>query len=64
VKDVRGVGFLLGIEFGFPTDKGLYFSAIGKIHPDILTTSIGVKLFRDKHILTQVIAVHPFLVCL
>jgi ornithine--oxo-acid transaminase len=53
VKDVRGHGLLLGIEFQFPKDT-LYFRAVGKIHPDILATSISVKLFREYHVLTQV----------
>ncbi len=56
VKEVRGKGLLLGIEFVPPRRLTLRapFEAFAKIHPAMFGQILVMRLFRDHGILTQV----------
>ncbi len=56
VKEVRGKGLLLGIEFTAPQRLTLRvpFEAFAKIHPAMFGQILVMRLFRDSGILTQI----------
>jgi len=56
VKEVRGKGLLLGIEFQAPQRLALRapFEAFAKIHPAMFGQILVMRLFRDGEILTQI----------
>jgi ornithine--oxo-acid transaminase len=56
VKDVRGTGLLIGIEFAAPRRLSLRvpFEAFSKIHPAMFGQILVMRLFRDHGILTQI----------
>jgi len=56
VKEVRGEGLLLGIEFTAPRSLRLRvpFEAFMKIHPAMFGQIVVMRLFRDHGILTQI----------
>jgi ornithine--oxo-acid transaminase len=56
VKDIRGIGLLLGIEFAAPRALALRmsFEAFRKIHPAMFGQCLVMRLFRDRGILTQI----------
>jgi ornithine--oxo-acid transaminase len=56
VKDVRGEGLLLGIEFAAPRSLRLRipFETFMKIHPAMFGQIMVMRLFRDHGILTQI----------
>jgi ornithine--oxo-acid transaminase len=56
VKEVRGEGLLLGIEFAAPRSVRLRvpFEAFMRIHPAMFGQIVVMRLFRDHGILTQI----------
>lgn len=56
VKDVRGEGLLLGIEFSAPKTLRLRipFEAFMRIHPAMFGQFVVMRMFRDHGILTQI----------
>ena len=56
VKDIRGKGLLLGIEFCAPQKFALRvpFEAFAKIHPAMFGQILVMRLFRDQGMLTQI----------
>jgi ornithine--oxo-acid transaminase len=56
VKEVRGLGLLMGIEFQAPRQLRLRipFEAFGKIHPAVFGQIVVMRLFRNAGFLTQV----------
>jgi len=56
VKEVRGVGLLMGIEFQAPKHLRLRipFEAFGAVHPGMFGQILVMRLFRDSGFLTQV----------
>jgi ornithine--oxo-acid transaminase len=56
VKEVRGKGLLLGIEFQPPQSLRLRlpFEAFSRIHPAMFGQIVVMRLFRDSGILTQI----------
>ncbi len=56
VKEVRGKGLLLGIEFAAPRRLALRvpFEAFARIHPAMFGQILVMRLFRDGGILTQI----------
>jgi ornithine--oxo-acid transaminase len=56
VKEVRGMGLLLGIEFTAPRRLSLRvaFEEFTKIHPAMFGQILVMRLFRDHGILTQI----------
>jgi ornithine--oxo-acid transaminase len=56
VKEVRGKGLLLGIEFTAPQRLTLRvpFEAFANIHPAMFGQILVMRLFRDSGILTQI----------
>jgi ornithine--oxo-acid transaminase len=56
VKEVRGKGLLLGIEFAAPRHLALRapFEAFARIHPAMFGQILVMRLFRDGGILTQI----------
>jgi ornithine--oxo-acid transaminase len=56
VKDIRGEGLLLGIEFAAPQSLSLRvpFEAFARVHPAMFGQILVMRLFRDHGILTQV----------
>jgi ornithine--oxo-acid transaminase len=56
VRDVRGKGLLLGIEFTAPRRLALRvpFEAFAKVHPAMFGQILVMRLFRDSGILTQI----------
>jgi ornithine--oxo-acid transaminase len=56
VKEVRGKGLLLGIEFTAPRRLVLRaaFEAFARIHPAMFGQILVMRLFRDSGILTQI----------
>jgi ornithine--oxo-acid transaminase len=56
VKEVRGEGFLLGIEFASPQHLKLRlpFETFQRIHPAMFGQILVMRLFRDHGILTQI----------
>lgn len=55
-RDVRGLGMLSGIEFGPPSELRLRvpFEAFRQIHHGLFGQVLVMRLFRDRHILTQI----------
>jgi ornithine--oxo-acid transaminase len=60
VKEIRGLGFFTGIEFGPPASLGmrLSYEAFQRIHPAMFGQMIVMRLFRDHGILTQICGNH------
>jgi ornithine--oxo-acid transaminase len=56
VKEVRGEGLLLGVEFTTPRRMGLRvpFEAFQRIHPAMFGQIVVMRMFRDHGILTQI----------
>jgi ornithine--oxo-acid transaminase len=56
VKDVRGVGLLMGIEFQAPKQLRLRipYEAFGAVHAGMFGQIVVMRLFRDFGFLTQV----------
>ena len=56
VKEVRGKGLLLGIEFAAPSRLALRapFEAFARIHPAMFGQILVMRLFRNKNMLTQI----------
>jgi ornithine--oxo-acid transaminase len=56
VKEVRGKGLLLGIEFTPPRKLTLRapFEGFAKIHPAMFGQILVMRMFRNKNILTQI----------
>ncbi len=56
VKEVRGMGLLVGIEFQAPQSLRLRipFEAFLRIHPAMFGQILVMRLFRDNDILTQI----------
>jgi ornithine--oxo-acid transaminase len=56
VKEIRGKGLLLGIEFTAPQRLALRapFEAFAKIHPAMFGQILVMRLFRHGRILTQI----------
>jgi ornithine--oxo-acid transaminase len=56
IKDVRGRGLLLGIEFGAPKSLGLRtgWSLIHKMSGDLFPQAVVIPLMDDHRIITQV----------
>jgi len=56
VKEVRGEGLLLGIEFTAPRSLRLRapFETFLRIHPALFGQILVMRLFRDHGILTQI----------
>jgi ornithine--oxo-acid transaminase len=56
VKDIKGAGLLLGIEFAAPRRFALRapFEAFSQIHPAMFGQILVMRLFRDSGILTQI----------
>ena len=56
VKDVRGEGLLLGIEFAAPKTLRLRipFEAFMRVHPAMFGQIVVMRMFRDHGILTQI----------
>lgn len=56
VKEVRGIGLLMGIEFHAPKQLGLRipYEAFGAIHRGMFGQIVVMRLFRDFGFLTQV----------
>jgi ornithine--oxo-acid transaminase len=56
VKEVRGKGLLMGIEFTAPRRFALRapFEAFARIHPAMFGQILVMRLFRDSGILTQI----------
>ncbi len=56
IKEVRGAGLLLGIEFQSPKSLRLRipFEAFHHIHPAMFGQIVVMRLFRDSNILTQI----------
>jgi ornithine--oxo-acid transaminase len=56
VKEVRGKGLLLGLEFTPPRRLALRapFEAFAQIHPAMFEQILVMRLFRNKNVLTQI----------
>src|ERR1700693_6214609 len=56
VKEVRGLGLLMGIEFRAPRQLRLRipFQAFGAVHPAMFGQIVVMRLFRDSGFLTQI----------
>lgn len=56
VREVRGMGFLSGIEFGPPRKLSLRvpYEAFLRVHPAMLGQVLVMRMFREKNILTQI----------
>lgn len=56
VKEVRGLGLLMGIEFQAPKHLRLRipFEGFGAIHPGMFGQIVVMRLFRDAGFLTQI----------
>lgn len=56
VKEVRGMGLLVGIEFQAPQSLRLRipFEAFLRIHPAMFGQILVMRLFRDNNMLTQI----------
>jgi ornithine--oxo-acid transaminase len=56
VKEVRGIGLFVGIEFAAPRSLSLRlpFEAFAKIHPAMFGQILVMRLFRDAGVLTQI----------
>jgi acetylornithine/succinyldiaminopimelate/putrescine aminotransferase len=58
IKDVRGIGLMIGIEFGEPESKaaGRRFRAVERLRNGMFSQMVVVPLFHRHQILTQVAA--------
>ncbi len=58
IHDVRGLGLMVGIEFGEPEAKGAgrRFRAVERLRPGMFSQMVVVPLFHRHRILTQVAA--------
>jgi ornithine--oxo-acid transaminase len=57
IHDVRGLGLMVGIEFGEPESKGARrFRAVERLRPGMFSQMVVVPLFHRHRILTQVAA--------
>ena len=56
VKEVRGLGLLMGIEFQPPRHLRLRipYQAFGAVHPAMFGQTVVMRLFRDSGFLTQI----------
>ena len=56
VKEVRGVGLLMGIEFQAPSQLRLRipYQAFAAVHPAMFGQIVVMRLFRDSRFLTQI----------
>jgi ornithine--oxo-acid transaminase len=56
VKEVRGMGLLMGIEFQTPRQLRLRipYQAFAAIHPAMFGQIVVMRLFRDFGLLTQI----------
>ena len=56
VKEVRGMGLLMGIEFRAPSSLRLRipFQAFAAVHPAMFGQIVVMRLFRDSGFLTQI----------
>ena len=56
VKEVRGMGLLMGIEFKAPSSLRLRipFQAFAAVHPAMFGQIVVMRLFRDSGFLTQI----------
>jgi ornithine--oxo-acid transaminase len=56
VKEIRGKGLLLGIEFIAPSRLALRapFEAFSRVHPAMFGQILVMRLFRNQNILTQI----------
>jgi ornithine--oxo-acid transaminase len=56
VKEVRGMGLLMGIEFRAPSQLRLRipYQAFGAVHPAMFGQIVVMRLFRDSGFLTQI----------
>ncbi len=56
VKEIRGVGLLMGIEFQAPRQLRLRipYQAFGAVHPAMFGQIVVMRLFRDSGFLTQI----------
>ena len=56
VKEVRGLGLLMGIEFQAPRQLRLRipYQAFGAVHPAMFGQIVVMRLFRDSGFLTQI----------
>jgi ornithine--oxo-acid transaminase len=56
VKEVRGMGLLMGIEFKAPTSLRLRipYQAFAAVHPAMFGQIVVMRLFRDSGFLTQI----------
>jgi ornithine--oxo-acid transaminase len=56
IKDIRGEGLLLGIEFGAPSALRIRipFESFRAIHPAMFGQIMVMRMFRDHNILTQI----------
>jgi len=56
VKEVRGMGLLMGIEFREPSQLRLRipYQAFGAVHPAMFGQIVVMRLFRDSGFLTQI----------
>jgi ornithine--oxo-acid transaminase len=56
IKEVRGEGLLIGIEFQSPRTLSmrLSFQAFQAIHPALFGQILVMRLFKEKNILTQI----------
>jgi ornithine--oxo-acid transaminase len=56
VKEIRGLGLLMGIEFQAPKQLRLRipYEAFSAIHAGMFGQIVAMRLFRDRGFLTQV----------
>ncbi|HEY3618229.1 MAG TPA: aspartate aminotransferase family protein [Candidatus Sulfotelmatobacter sp.] len=56
VKEIRGMGLLMGIEFKAPTSLRLRipYQAFAAVHPAMFGQIVVMRLFRDSGFLTQI----------
>jgi ornithine--oxo-acid transaminase len=56
IKEVRGMGLLMGIEFQAPRQLRLRipYEAFGAVHPAMFGQIVVMRLFRDSGFLTQI----------
>jgi len=58
LHDVRGLGLMVGLEFGEPSSRGLRraFRAVERLRSGLFSQMVVLPLFHRHHILTQVAA--------
>jgi ornithine--oxo-acid transaminase len=56
VHEIRGAGMLSGVEFKAPRKLRLrlLFETFARIHPAMFGQALVMRMYRDKHILTQI----------